>query len=143
MDDKLNVFIDTNVLIDYLARREPFFTAAALVIQLGQRRKCNLLVSSLSFATTSFILQAHHKMFHDAIIDKFKRFIQICNVTPIDSQTVVESLLSTFDDFEDAMQYFSALRENADIIITRNKPDYTKSQLPVYEPQEFIDILLQ
>lgn len=53
MDDKLNVFIDTNVLIDYLARREPFFTAAALVIQLGQRRKCNLLVSSLSFATTS------------------------------------------------------------------------------------------
>ena len=50
------VFLDTNVLIDYLARREQFFQPAAQIVQLGQDYQCQLLVSALSFATASFIL---------------------------------------------------------------------------------------
>ena len=58
----IKVFLDTNILIDYLSCRENFFEPAALIFQLGKRKKCQLLVSSLSFATASFILQAHYKM---------------------------------------------------------------------------------
>ena len=136
------MFIDTNVLIDYLARREKYFEAAALVIQLGQKKKCRLLVSALSFATASFILQAHHKMRHDSIIWKFSEFSKLCNVTPVDSRTIADSIASPFSDFEDAMQYFSAMRENADVIITRNKSDFHAAQIPVYEPLEFLNALL-
>jgi hypothetical protein len=46
------------------------------------------------------------------------------------------------EDFEDAMQYYSALREQADVIITRNKDDYAAAQIPVYEPQEFLDLMI-
>ena len=141
MDDKINVFIDTNILIDYLARRERFFEAAALVVQLGQRKKCHLLVSSLSFATTSFILQAHYKFKTETILHKFSLFVHLCHVTPVDSLTIYESLNSSFHDFEDAMQYFSAMRAEADVIITRNKLDFSEAEIPVYEPQEFLDAL--
>ena len=50
---------------------------------------------------------------------------------------------SKFKDFEDAMQYFSAKHEDIDYIITRNKKDFTASDIPVLKPQEFVDYLLK
>jgi len=80
-------------------------------------------------------------MSNDSITCLFENFVKSCRVTPVDSQTIEESIASGFGDFEDAMQYSSAMREQADIIITRNKDDYTASQIPVYEPQEFLDLM--
>ncbi len=57
--------------------------------------------------------------------------------------TIDDSIRSEFDDFEDAMQYFSAMRESVDYIVTRNKKDFKSAQIPVFEPQEFIDYLLK
>lgn len=57
--------------------------------------------------------------------------------------TIDDSIRSEFDDFEDAMQYYSAMRESVDYIVTRNKKDFKSAQIPVFEPQEFIDYLLK
>lgn len=135
------VFLDTNVLIDYLARRGTFFEPAAQIIQLGQEQKYEILVSALSFATASFILEAHHKLSAEAIAQKFSKFVKMCNITPIDSLVINEALVSHFPDFEDAMQYCSALRERADVIITRNSVDFRDGKIEVYEPQAFLDML--
>ena len=132
------VFLDTNILIDYLSRREGFFEPAALVFQLGKRDKCQLLVSSLSFATASFILQAHYKLSQGEVVEMFAQIVKMCHITTIDSQTVNESIISPFNDFEDAMQYFSALRESAHYIITRNIRDYAGSAIQVFEPLDFL-----
>lgn len=77
----------------------------------------------------------------ETIIQLFDNFVKTCRITPVDSQTIDESIASAFGDFEDAMQYYSALREQADVIITRNKDDYEAAQIPIYEPQEFLDML--
>ena len=135
------VFLDTNVLIDYLARRGQFFEPAAQIVQLGQQRSCEILVSALSFATSSFILESHNKLSNDAIVSKFSEFVKMCNVTPVDSIIIDEAIASHFSDFEDAMQYYSAIREGADAIITRNSNDFNVAQIPVFEPQEFLDML--
>ena len=135
------VFLDTNVLIDYLARRGQFFEPAAQIVQLGQQRSCEILVSALSFATASFILESHNKLSNDAIVSKFSEFVKMCNVTPVDSIIIDEAIASHFSDFEDAMQYYSAIREGADAIITRNSNDFNVAQIPVFEPQEFLDML--
>lgn len=137
------VFLDTNVLIDYLARRGQFFQPAAQIVQLGQDNKCKLLVSALSFATASFILESHHKLSNETIAQKFAMFVRMCNVTPVDSLIIDEAIASRFSDFEDAMQYYSAIREGADAIITRNCSDFEAAQIEVYEPQLFIDMLTQ
>ena len=63
------------------------------------------------------------------------------NVTPVDSLIVDEAIVSRFSDFEDAMQYYSAIREGADAIITRNSSDFNAAEIEVYEPQQFLDML--
>lgn len=134
------IFIDTNILIDFLARRGQFFYPAWGVISRSKKGDA-IFVSALSFATASYVMTTHHKMSNDAVVRLFKNFVKTCRVTPVDSQTIDEAIASEFGDFEDAMQYYSALREQADIIITRNKDDYKAAQIPVYEPQEFLDLL--
>jgi predicted nucleic-acid-binding protein len=139
----IKVFLDTNILIDYLSRREPFFEPAALIFQLGKRKKCQLLISSLSFATASFLLQAHYKLSQKEVIKLINQIIKMSFITTVDSQTVSESVQSDFGDFEDAMQYFSALREDADFIITRNTQDFAESSIPVFEPFDFLKSSLE
>lgn len=135
------VFLDTNVLIDYLARRRQYFQPAAEIVQLGMEHKYELLVSALSFATASFIMEAHHKLSNEIIVRKFAEFVKMCHVTPVDSIIIDKAIASQFSDFEDAMQYFSAIREKADAIITRNSEDFVAAQIEVYEPQQFLDML--
>jgi predicted nucleic acid-binding protein len=135
----IKVFLDTNILIDYLSRREPFFVPAALLLQLGKRKKCQLMVSSLSFATASFILQAHYKMTHEAVVTLFAKLVEFCHITTVDAQTVQDAIASDFKDFEDALQYYSAARMKADYIVTRNEPDFNQSAVPVYTPVEFLN----
>ncbi len=134
------VFLDTNVLIDYFGSRNNFI-AASTIISLAQKGYYTLLVSSLSFATASYILNAHHKKTNAEIVALFESFITKCNITPVDSVVIDNAIASNFDDFEDAMQYYSALREGADVIITRNTVDFRTSQIDIYEPQAFIDML--
>ena len=135
----IKVFLDTNIVIDYLAQRTNFFPKASLVISVCGDNGFKLLVSSLSFATTSYILSERNKLSAETIKKLFDNFIAVANVTVVDMLTIKQSINSKFDDFEDAMQYYSATRENADCIITRNKKDFTESQIPVYEPDEFIN----
>lgn len=134
------IFIDTNILIDFLARRGNFFYPACSVVSRATRGDI-ILVSALSFATASYVLSVHHKISSDSIANLFEKFVKTCRVTIVDTQTIEESIASGFDDFDDAMQYYSALREQADVIITRNKDDYEAAQIPVYEPQEFLDLM--
>ena len=134
------IFIDTNILLDFLARRGDFFVPAWSVISRSKRGD-KILVSALSFATASYVLETHHKQSPETIKTLIEDFVRTCSVTPVDSHTIDESIASSFSDFEDAMQYYSALREGADLIITRNKGDYEAAQIPVYEPQEYLDLL--
>ena len=136
----MKIFLDTNILIDYLSRREPFFEPAALLLQLGKRKKCQLMVSSLSFATASFILQAHYKMSHRAIVTLFAKIVDLCHITTVNTHTVQDAIESDFEDFEDALQYYSAMNEKADCIVTRNKQDFSTSKIAVYAPMELMSI---
>lgn len=139
----MRVFLDTNVLIDYLARRQQFYNNAALIISECNEKGWKILVSALSFATASYILFSHHKINATDIKALFENFIKICNVTPVDSMIDNDAVASVFDDLEDAMKHFSALRGQADVIITRNKDDFDVAQIPVMEPQEFLDLITE
>ena len=136
-----SVFLDTNILIDCLSHRQPFYQNAAYIITSCEEKGYRILISALSFATASYLLETHYKKSPDVIKALFDDFVRACSITPVDSLTVNESIASNFTDFEDAMQYYSALREGADLIITRNKDDYKAAQIPVYETQEYLDLL--
>ena len=136
------VFLDTNILIDYLARRGQFFEPAAQIVQLGSAHM-NSACLYLPCRLPRQVSYWRHitSCQKEAIVHKFAEFVTMCNVTPVDSFIVDEAIASRFFDFEDAMQYYSAVREGADAIITRNSSDFNDAEIEVYEPQQFLDML--
>ena len=137
------VFIDTNVLIDYLGRRGQFYEPAAKIISLADLGLFRLTASSLSFATGSYILEAHCHMAPEQIVDDYKKFMTICSIATVDEAVITTAVNHPFNDFEDAIQYHTAMADNADCIVTRNKNDFTTTDIPVMEPQEFLDMLAE
>ena len=137
----ITVFFDTNIMIDVIGRREQFCRPSLQIMSLADRGLIRICVSAMSYATASFILGRDNKELD--IFREFAKFMKITTATLVDSSTIEQSVESKFKDFEDAMQYFSAKHEDIDYIITRNKKDFTASDIPVLKPQEFVDYLLK
>ena len=131
-----SLFIDTNVMIDFLGEREPFYNEIAKIIVLAEKQELNITASSLSFVNTFYVLsKVHNKKSLKEILTKFRI---ICDVSNIDEINIDKSLYSAFNDFEDAVQYHSALHHKCNIFITRNKKDFKNAELPIMTPSEFL-----
>lgn len=130
------VFIDTNIIIDLIAQREPHYESIAKIASLAENKKIKMFASSLSFVNTFCILSKY--------IDKkklytiLKKFRIICDVATVNTTVIDKGLASDFSDFEDAVQYQSALTSKCDILITRNKKDFKKTEIPVMTATEFL-----
>lgn len=73
------------------------------------------------------------------LVREFDNFIRICKVTTVDEDTIKQAVSTPFEDFEDGLQHYSAMAFGSDIIITRNTDDFINSQIPVMEPNAFLD----
>ena len=127
------LFIDTNIVIDLLAKREPFYQDAAKLFSLADKKKIRLIVSSLTFANTNYILsKLKDSTTARAILTKFKVLVTVADL----NDKIIELSLNdlSFSDFEDGLQYYTALEYETDIIITRNLKDFKSSKIPVMPP---------
>ncbi len=131
----MNVFIDTNVVIDLLDRREPFCQDAVEIFTLAHERKIILYISPLSYATAAYLLRRHNP---DHIKHLLRNLRQLSKVTIADEDVIDNALASSFTDYEDALQYYSAMTVSADVILTRNKKDFLAASIPVLSPSEFL-----
>lgn len=133
----MKVLVDTNVIIDLLARREEFYQESAEIFSLADNKKIELVVSTLSMVNTHYILSEVMKIKKArSIIGKFK--VLVCSYELSDK--IIELALNdlSFKDFEDAIQHYTALESKCNLIITRNKRDFKNSTLPVMNPKQFI-----
>lgn len=135
---KQKVFADTNVMVDLLAHRVPFYEAAMRLFSLADRGECTIVVSALSFSTTAYLLE--RKLNYEDLSLVFRQFASIVEIASVDERTVRKSLSATsgFRDIEDAMQHYAALQTGCDAIVTRNVKDFTQADIPVYTPDEFL-----
>ena len=131
----MRLFLDTNIMVDLLEGREPFCYDAAQLFTMAHDKKVELLVSPMTFSTASFLLRKHGSEGVRILLSNLR---QLVSVTISDERTVDDSIASQFKDFEDAMQYYTALNAKAEIIITRNGKDFTASNLPVMTATEYI-----
>ena len=130
------LFIDTNVLIDLIDIRTPFYTDIAIISTLADEQRLKLVASSISFVNAFYILSK--KLDKKLVINALKKYRLICEVSNIDEIIIDKSLISNFSDFDDAVQHYSALHHKCDIIITRNKKDFKNSEIAVMTPTEFL-----
>jgi len=136
-----NIFLDTNIVLDLLAYRMPFYTEAAMLFSLADKKQLKLSISALCIADSNYILSKQHpEMEVRKVLRNFKVLV---NVLPLDDKISELALNSDFKDFEDAIQYFTAIENGQDLIITRNQQDFKESKIPVMTAGEFIKTLKQ
>jgi predicted nucleic acid-binding protein len=131
-----NVFIDTNIIVDLLQPRAPFFIAAAELLSKADQKKIKIYCSSISIITAEYLLSKN--LNNRQIREVLRKFRLIVKVLTCDEKIIDLGLNSSFKDFEDAVQYYIAVENGMDVIITRNEKDFTSSDIPVMTASEFI-----
>ncbi|HUH74850.1 MAG TPA: PIN domain-containing protein [Chitinophagales bacterium] len=132
----IRIFLDTNVILDLLAERIPFYDSIAKIATLADEKKLILIASPLSFTTIEYVLGKYESS--ETVLNKLRKFKIICEVCEINQETIEKALHSNFKDFEDAVQYYTAVQLNCSIIITRNGKDFKKSTLPIMTADEYL-----
>lgn len=131
------IFIDTDIVLDLLGQREPFYEDAAKLFSLADRGKIKLYVSSLAIANSNYVL-SKLKSAKDArvILIKFKILVAVLEL----NDKIMELSLNddSFSDFEDGLQYYTALENEADILITRNLKDFKISKIPAMTASQYL-----
>ncbi len=135
-----HIFLDTNVLIDFLADRKPFSQEAALLFNYSLKKKVSIYVAAISYNNIYYILRqscAHIETMR--ILNELEQLTETVDVTKVHIQ---KALKSGFKDFEDAIQYNCAKEINKiDCIVTRNSKDFKLSSIPIMSPKEALSLV--
>jgi predicted nucleic acid-binding protein len=130
------VFVDTDIVLDLLGNRKPFYRHAAELFTIADRSEITIFVSSLSFSNLNYILSKQYSSNQARkILMKFKTLVTVLSV----SDKVVElALLSDFKDFEDALQYYTALENGVTLLLTRNLKDFKTAGIPIMTAEQYL-----
>lgn len=132
----IRIFADTDVCLDLLSARKPFNAPAERLFSLADRGKIRIYVSSLSFSHIDYLLKSQFKRDDSRKIPaKFKTLVY---VLPVNNKIIDLAIASDFSDFEDAIQYHTAIEHNSRILVTRNLKDYKKATIQVMNPETFL-----
>lgn len=133
----MRILLDTNILMDYLTKREPFYQAAYQILLGCKNQDYAGVVAAHSIVDMFFILRKH---FTNSERRKLLlAFLEILEVEAVDTEKLRIALENeAFADFEDCLQVECAKSTNVDFIVTRNVKDYTLSDIPILSPEQFV-----
>ena len=129
--------LDTNVILDFALRREPFFEDAEQVLLLTEQRENIEFVSSSAVTDIFYMLRRYYGDSFKAqeVLSSLRKIVTILEVS---DRNIKHALDLHWHDFEDAVQYATAERIQADFIITRNVRDFRQSKVVAFTPSEFL-----
>lgn len=130
------VFVDSDIVLDLLSSREPHYNYAAELFSLADNNLIKLYVSSLTFANVNYILSKQLSAVQSRkMLLKFKTLI---NVLSVNDKIIELSLASDFSDFEDAIQYNTAIENGITTLLTRNLKDFRKADITILTAQQYL-----
>ena len=138
-----NIFVDTNVIIDFLGNRESFSNAATELFDLYEENKKKIFVSAISYTNVYYLLYKQIKS-HKEVISLLNTLFDLTELIDVNKKIISQSLHSSFSDFEDSVQFYSAISNaKIDIIVSRDKKGFKKSTLPVLDVEQALRICNQ
>lgn len=133
------VLIDTNVLLDFLLGRDPYFSNADKIIKLCAEQKIQGFMAAHSIPNMFYILRKDMSM--ETRREVLLNLCDILAIEAIDSVKVIAALKnSAFIDLEDCLQSDCAEEIKADYIVTRNIKDFEISEIPAILPEDFLKL---
>ena len=130
------VFVDSDVILDLLAKREPHYRSAAILFSQVEKGALQAFISPLILANLFYILRKSTS--NARAKETLKKFKTLVQILPVNDKTMEQALNSEFPDFEDAVQYYTAIESEIKILITRNKKDYKKAAMTICTAEEFL-----
>jgi predicted nucleic acid-binding protein len=135
---KKNIFVDTDIIYDLLAKRDPHYQAAAKLFTLSDEEKIQISISALSIANIHYLISK--QLSGEQAKQILRKFRLLIHIVPLNEKIIDLALNSKFNDFEDAIQYYCAIENECDILLTRNLRDYKKAQITVMTALDFINL---
>ena len=135
-----HIFLDTNVLIDFLADRKPFSLEAAILFNYSFKKKVTIYVSLLSYSNIYYIMR--QSCSHSLTIRTLHELQEWTEAVDVSKDIIRKALKSEFKDFEDAIQYYCAKTlHKIDCIVTRDTKDFRSSSIPAMTPKEALTMI--
>ena len=133
----MKLLIDTNILLDVLLKREPFYYKAVEVLELVQYDNVQEYVSAAAVTDIYYIA---YKYLTDKELDPqlLKKLMGIVSIAAVSEKEIEEALELAWNDFEDSVQYAVALLNEMDGIVTRNPKDYKRADMKVWSPEQVL-----
>ena len=132
----MRAFIDTNVIVDVVAKREPFFADSQAILALCATGDLEGVVSDLAFCNVAYVLR---KSLGSSQLRNGLRILKShLQVVPIGEAAVAAALENEMTDFEDAVQLEAARVNRVDVIVTRNVRHFSNSPIRVCTPSELL-----
>jgi predicted nucleic acid-binding protein len=132
------IFIDSDIILDVLAKRDNFYEPAAELFDLGFAKKLDLYTTAVVLANVYYVLRKKYGI--EKSREQLKKLRLIIKILPVNEKIVDDTLVSKFGDFEDGLQYFSAKENAIPVIITRNIKDYREKDVTAQTAEEFLRI---
>jgi len=133
----MNLLIDTNVILDLLLKRPPFYEQAAAVLKLASKDNIQIFVSASAITDIYYIANRTIKD-KQTVKNLLKRLLEIVNIATVSSKEIEMALELEWNDFEDSVQYAVAYISDMDILITRNIDDYKQSDILINTPGQIL-----
>ena len=135
-----HIFLDTNVLIDFLADRKPFSLEAAKIFNYSFKKKVTIYVAAVSYNNIYYILR--QSCTHSETIKILNELQEWTEAIDVSKDVIRKAIKSEFKDFEDAIQYNCAKTLNKiDCIVTRDTKDFKTSSIPTMTPKEALTMI--
>ncbi|HEX7561482.1 MAG TPA: PIN domain-containing protein [Candidatus Humimicrobiaceae bacterium] len=134
----MKIFLDTNVILDVLIKREPFYIDSSKVLTLVNEKIVSGYISAITINNIYYILRKLKdketaKNFITEILESFE-------IISLTKDILSQANKISINDYEDGIQFFSALDCGCDFLITRNDKDYPKLGIKIITPIEFISM---
>lgn len=134
------VFIDSDVVIDFFADREPYANPASELFELNERGVIRLYLSAVSINNIYYIVRRF--LGHNKAVEVIEELTGLTEIIGTTKKEIVRALKNNFKDFEDSIQYSSALAvDGIEAIITRNVKDYRHAEIAVMTPLEYLKMI--
>ena len=133
----MKAFIDTNLVLDVLAERKPFYDTSRQIWELIEKGGLTGYLSASSITDIFYILKKQLGL--KRAYETVNKIIMVFNIVSVSEADIRKALNSGFKDFEDALQVVSSKKIKADFFITRNKKDFEEvSGIKIFDPETFL-----
>lgn len=132
------VFVDSDIILDLLAKRQPHYPYAAELFSLVDAGKVTVYISPVIVSNLHYILKRMGNK--ENAIQSLQKLKLLVKIVPVNEKIIELALASGFSDLEDAIQYYAARENGIEYLLTRNKKDYKKADITIMTAEEYLEV---